>query len=144
MRVDDTLAAIDAVPGCQQCGGQMGDSPSTDFCSEGCQERWHRGVDESEVRRRGVVYALAEEMRARRVVPPQIQVDLSAVREQFAAMTEAVRVLGAEMVRAFAPLARAARPYLSDEESPQQRALRLQRTRNTGPSREQYPRRGRR
>lgn len=37
---DDILAAIDAAVGCQQCGGPLGDSPSTDFCSERCDLSW--------------------------------------------------------------------------------------------------------
>jgi hypothetical protein len=37
----DILAAIDAAVGCQQCGSPLGGSPSTDFCSSGCQEAWH-------------------------------------------------------------------------------------------------------
>lgn len=42
MRLDDTLAAINAVVGCGQCGGDLGDSPSGDFCSEFCQKKWQR------------------------------------------------------------------------------------------------------
>ncbi len=40
MSLDDTLAAIDAATGCQQCGGPLGDSPSDDFCGENCQAAW--------------------------------------------------------------------------------------------------------
>lgn len=41
MDLDATLAAIDAVTGCQQCEGSLDDSPSDDFCSQDCQELWH-------------------------------------------------------------------------------------------------------
>lgn len=37
----DFIDQLDAAIGCQQCGGPLGDSPSDDFCGEGCQERWH-------------------------------------------------------------------------------------------------------
>jgi hypothetical protein len=39
-----TLTAIDAAigdPGCRRCGQPAGGSPSTDFCSEDCQQTWH-------------------------------------------------------------------------------------------------------
>lgn len=36
----DILDRIDAAVGCQQCGGELGDSPSDDFCSEVCQRTW--------------------------------------------------------------------------------------------------------
>jgi hypothetical protein len=39
--LQDTLAAIDAATGCQRCGGSLGKSPSSDFCSQLCQEAWH-------------------------------------------------------------------------------------------------------
>lgn len=37
----DILDQIDAVTGCQQCAGPLGDSPSGDFCGESCQLAWH-------------------------------------------------------------------------------------------------------
>jgi hypothetical protein len=37
----DFIAEFDAAIGCHQCEGPLGDSPSDDFCGEGCQERWH-------------------------------------------------------------------------------------------------------
>jgi hypothetical protein len=37
----DILEVIDAATGCQQCGGPLEDSPSSDFCDPGCQRRWH-------------------------------------------------------------------------------------------------------
>lgn len=39
--MSDILDRIDQTLGCQQCGGDLGDSPSDDFCSEGCQQTWH-------------------------------------------------------------------------------------------------------
>jgi len=39
--VDDTLAAIDAAVGCQQCGRPLGGSVSVDFDTEECQTAWH-------------------------------------------------------------------------------------------------------
>jgi hypothetical protein len=42
MSLDDTLSAIDAVLGCQQCGKSLTDSVSDDFCSEEHQVAWHR------------------------------------------------------------------------------------------------------
>ena len=41
MSVDDTLAAIDAAVGCQQCGRPLDGSVSADFDSEECQAAWH-------------------------------------------------------------------------------------------------------
>ncbi len=38
MSLDDTLSAIDAVIGCQQCGKSLTDSVSDDFCSE--EHQW--------------------------------------------------------------------------------------------------------
>jgi hypothetical protein len=38
-RIDEALAAV---VGCARCGQDLGDSPSADFCSPGCQELWHR------------------------------------------------------------------------------------------------------
>lgn len=38
--VDETLAAIDNTTGCHQCGNPLGESPSSDFCSEYCQRVW--------------------------------------------------------------------------------------------------------
>lgn len=38
----DTLAAIEAATGCQECEGPLGASPSDEFCSEICQGNWHR------------------------------------------------------------------------------------------------------
>lgn len=37
----DILAAIDAAVGCQWCGGELGDSPSGDFCGPEHQHAWH-------------------------------------------------------------------------------------------------------
>jgi hypothetical protein len=44
----DILDAIDeAVGGCHECGGPLQDSPSDDFCGDGCQQAWHASrVDE--------------------------------------------------------------------------------------------------
>ncbi len=39
--LDDTLAAIDAAVGCQQCGRPLDGSVSDDFDSEECQAEWH-------------------------------------------------------------------------------------------------------
>ncbi|PXY27420.1 hypothetical protein [Prauserella muralis] len=39
--VTDIVDAIDRALGCLQCGGPLGDSPSTDFCREACQRDWH-------------------------------------------------------------------------------------------------------
>jgi hypothetical protein len=39
--VDDIIASIDAATGCQRCTKPLGESPSGDFCCEGCQEDWH-------------------------------------------------------------------------------------------------------
>ena len=39
--VDDTLAAIDAAVGCQQCGRPLDGSVSADFDTEECQTAWH-------------------------------------------------------------------------------------------------------
>lgn len=36
-----TLAGIDVAIGCQQCGGPLDDSPSSDFCNDDCQADWH-------------------------------------------------------------------------------------------------------
>lgn len=41
--ISSTLAAIDAVVGCHQCGGELGASPSDDFCSEACSRLWKAG-----------------------------------------------------------------------------------------------------
>ena len=41
MSVDDTLAAIDAAVGCQQCGRPLDGSVSVDFDTEECQTAWH-------------------------------------------------------------------------------------------------------
>lgn len=38
----DIIAAIDTALGCQQCGNDLGTSPSPDFCREWCQQDWHR------------------------------------------------------------------------------------------------------
>lgn len=38
--LSDTLSAIDAATGCQQCEGPLGSSPSADFCSQWCQDNW--------------------------------------------------------------------------------------------------------
>ncbi|OLR92694.1 hypothetical protein BJP25_21975 [Actinokineospora bangkokensis] len=40
MAVSDVVAEIDAVMGCQQCGGPLGDSPSGDFCGQACASLW--------------------------------------------------------------------------------------------------------
>lgn len=38
----DILEVIDqAVGGCHECGGTLQDSPSDDFCGDGCQQAWH-------------------------------------------------------------------------------------------------------
>lgn len=37
---DDIIAAIDAVVGCQTCGGPLGNSPDPHFCSELCHGVW--------------------------------------------------------------------------------------------------------
>jgi len=39
--VEETLAAIDAAVGCQQCGKPLNGSVSDDFDSEKCQTAWH-------------------------------------------------------------------------------------------------------
>jgi len=39
--VDETLAAIPAAVGCQQCGRPLAGSVSADFDSEDCQTAWH-------------------------------------------------------------------------------------------------------
>jgi len=39
--VDETLAAINAAVGCQQCGRPLDGSVSDDFDTEGCQTAWH-------------------------------------------------------------------------------------------------------
>lgn len=36
----DIIDRIDAAVGCQRCQGPLGDSPSSDFCSEDCQTEW--------------------------------------------------------------------------------------------------------
>ena len=41
MSVDETLAAIDAAVGCQQCGKPLDGSVSDDFDTEECQAEWH-------------------------------------------------------------------------------------------------------
>lgn len=41
-RTEDIIAAIDTALGCQQCGNDLGTSPSPDFCRELCQQDWHR------------------------------------------------------------------------------------------------------
>ena len=41
MSVDETLAAIDAAVGCQQCGKPLAGSVSDDFDTEECQAAWH-------------------------------------------------------------------------------------------------------
>ena len=41
--ISATLAAIDAAVGCHQCGGELGASPSNDFCSELCSKAWAAG-----------------------------------------------------------------------------------------------------
>lgn len=38
--LQSTLDAIDAATGCQQCEGPLGSSPSGDFCSEFCWQKW--------------------------------------------------------------------------------------------------------
>ena len=53
MSVEETLAAIDAAVGCQQCGKPLAGSVSDDFDSEECQAEWHaarasRLVDDSD------------------------------------------------------------------------------------------------
>jgi hypothetical protein len=35
------LSLIDSAVGCQECGGPLGESPSSDFCCEAHQQRWH-------------------------------------------------------------------------------------------------------
>ncbi|MGW4114801.1 hypothetical protein ACWEFJ_28335 [Actinosynnema sp. NPDC004786] len=37
----DIIDLIDAAIGCGHCGGDLGDSPSFDFCSDECQTTWH-------------------------------------------------------------------------------------------------------
>lgn len=37
----DIVDSIDQAIGCQQCGKPLDASPSVDFCSEQCQQRWH-------------------------------------------------------------------------------------------------------
>lgn len=37
----DIFAAIDAAIGCQNCGGELGESASSDFCGAACQAAWH-------------------------------------------------------------------------------------------------------
>lgn len=37
----DILVPIDAALGCSQCGADLVDSASSDFCSEDCQRDWH-------------------------------------------------------------------------------------------------------
>lgn len=37
----DIISAIDQATGCQQCGKPLGNSPSGDFCGEGCQQCWY-------------------------------------------------------------------------------------------------------
>lgn len=37
----DIFAMIDTAIGCQQCGSQLSDSVSDDFCNQTCQEEWH-------------------------------------------------------------------------------------------------------
>lgn len=49
--MSDILDVIDAAIGCQQCGRQLGGSPSDDFCSEGCQRAWHAAHTEPLVNR---------------------------------------------------------------------------------------------
>jgi hypothetical protein len=39
--VKDIIDEIETAVGCQQCGGQLAQSPSADFCSSTCQELWH-------------------------------------------------------------------------------------------------------
>ena len=41
MSVDETVAAIDAAVGCQQCGRPLRGSVSADFDTEECQAAWH-------------------------------------------------------------------------------------------------------
>ena len=41
MSVNETLAAIDAAVGCQQCGRPLAGSVSDDFDTEECQTEWH-------------------------------------------------------------------------------------------------------
>lgn len=42
--LDETLERIDTATGCQNCGKDLGRSPSDDFCGEGCQHAWHAGM----------------------------------------------------------------------------------------------------
>lgn len=59
----DLIERIDTLVGtCQHCQGPLGDSPSEDFCSEKCQQRWQAGIPQHyEVRQHGdgwIVYDL--------------------------------------------------------------------------------------
>jgi hypothetical protein len=38
---DAFLDKLDAAIGCQECGKQLGLSPSSDFCGQECQAVWH-------------------------------------------------------------------------------------------------------
>jgi hypothetical protein len=41
MSTMDIITAIDAVIGCQECGGPLDRSPDRDFCGEPCWTTWH-------------------------------------------------------------------------------------------------------
>lgn len=40
MTTTDFLDRLDAAIGCQQCEGELGDSPSDDFCGDECRRDW--------------------------------------------------------------------------------------------------------
>lgn len=139
MSLNDTIDAIDALTeACVQCNGPRGDSPSDDFCSETCQSRWLRsqltesgpslGVDPVEWR------AASDEMyrRLRRFFERYAEEVIPAWSEAFIQLGDAMRGAAPSFV-VFDE---------GPEESPQQRALRLQQTRNVGPRRERYAKRG--
>lgn len=171
-RVDyqSTLDAIDAaLDGCVQCGQPRGGSPSDDFCSEQCQERWAAGTttdpgatarwDREETAHQyrelftgvqwvrepsGVLVAFNQDDQGRQVA----EAFLAGIQQG-----QAIVAAVSGIVAAFGQLGQVAQevaeslPWIIDDpipvvESPPQRALRLQQSRNTGPRWERYPHRG--
>lgn len=142
-RLDDTLAVIDAVTeACAQCNRPRGDSPSDDFCSEPCQRRW---LQTSATEPQKVLGYGTLDTEAIRAIHDRLTRELRFLAQHFEQrVIPAVSLVFQRFSEGMqgASLSFAAFDE-SSEETPQQRALRLQRERNTGPRQERYAKRGR-
>ncbi|WP_037345914.1 hypothetical protein [Sciscionella sediminilitoris] len=130
--MNDILDQIDAAIGCQQCGRELGDSPSDDFCSESCQQRWHAG-------RAGATRPWFDE------VDPDAVARMLEAHNALAAVVRAfAEATAARLARAF-QAASANLPKLTQPrpDAPMRRALQFQQQRNTGPRFDRHARLGR-